>query len=138
MGVKKRLQVTFEKLTSRVEHTGIVKGMTSPSSANSVVNRGIEWLYFIAFFLLAAGVVNASQNAGIDPGGVIVPSPSAQNVTETFIILFIYIVGAIGAFMMYLSGRQTIRARSAEMFFVAGLLLVSVTMLLGYYVLSLK
>ena len=87
-----------------------------------------------------AGVINAIGNAG--QGGInletIVPNPSVQNLTETFIMLFGYIVGSLGAFALYLSGRQTIRARSSEMFFVVGIALVAVAMTLGYYILSAK
>ena len=46
--------------------------------------------------------------------------------------------GALGAYALYLSGRQTIRARSAEMFFVGGIALIAIAMTIGYYVLSVK
>lgn len=87
-----------------------------------------------------AGVINAIGNAGIPSIGSepIVPNSSIQNVTETFIMLFGYIVGALGAFALYLSGRQTIRARSAEMFFIGGIALMAVAVTLGYYILYVK
>ena len=87
-----------------------------------------------------AGVINAIGNAS--QAGInletIVPNTSVQNTTETFIMLFGYIAGSLGAYSLYLSGRQTIRARSAEMFFVGGIAFVAVAMWLGYYVLHLK
>ena len=53
-------------------------------------------------------------------------------------MLFGYIMGSLGACGLYLSGRQTIRARSAEMFFVGGIALIAVGLGIGYFVLSVK
>jgi len=140
MGIKKRVQTATSKLTSRVTQTSIGRRLSNPASTTSLRSRGIEWLYLLALYLLVAGVINAIGNAGqaginLNP---IVANPNAQNVTETIIIMFSYIVGSLGAYALYLSGRQTIRARSAEMFFVGGIALVAVSMTVGYYILSVK
>ena len=140
MGVKKRVQSATAKVTSRLKQMGFARKRGNPSSTDSLANRGIEWIYLIALFLLMAGIINAVGNAGtagIDQQ-TIVPNASIQNMTETFIMLFGYIVGALGAYALYLSGRQTIRARSAEMFFVGGIALIAVAMTLGYYILNVK
>jgi|SRR5579875_2702445 len=140
MGIKRNLQNALGKLSSRFKRLGISRTLSNPSSVASIRSRSIEWLYLLILFLLAGGVINAAANAA-QPGissQIIVPSPTAQNTIETFILLFTYIIGALGAYSMFLSGRQTIRARSAEMFFVGGLLLMSVAVTLGYYVLSVK
>ncbi len=140
MGIKKRVQTATSKLTSRVTQTSIGRRLSNPGSTTSLRTRGIEWLYLLALYLLVAGVINAIGNAGqaginLNP---IVANPNAQNVTETIIIMFSYIVGSLGAYALYLSGRQTIRARSAEMFFVGGIVLIAVSMTVGYYILSVK
>jgi hypothetical protein len=140
MGIKKRVQAATGRLTSRVMQTEIGKRLSNPSSATSLKNRGGEWLYLIVLYLLVAGVINAIGNAGqaginLNP---IVANPNAQNVTETIIIMFGYIIGSLGAYALYLSGRQTIRARSAEMFFVGGIALIAIAMTVGYYILQLK
>jgi len=140
MGIKKRVQVATGKLTSRVMQTEVGKRLTNPASATSLKNRGVEWLYLIVLYLLVAGVINAignSSQAGINLNPI-VANPNAQNITETIIIMFGYIVGSLGAYALYLSGRQTIRARSAEMFFVGGIALIAVAMTVGYYILSVK
>jgi hypothetical protein len=138
--VKRRIQTTLERVTIRLRRSSVSKRFLSPSTTGSVAGRGIEWIYFVVLFLLIAGAINAITN-GASPGiqsEVIVPSPSAQSVTETFVMLFTYIVGALGAYALYLSGRQTVRARSAEMFFVIGFLCLAVAMVIGYLVLSIK
>lgn len=139
MGIKKRVQEATTKLTSRVTRSDIAKRLSNPTSTTSLRNRGIEWLYLLALYLLIAGLVNAISNAG--EAGInltpIVANPNAQNVTETIIIMFGYIIGVLGAYALYLSGRQTIRARSAEMFFVGGIALLAIAMTVGYYILSL-
>ena len=139
MGVKRSLQSAATKLTVRVKESGLARRF-SRSGASSFGARGIEWVYLLVVFLLAGGLINAISNAGeVGINNVpIVASASAQNVTETFIILFTYVAGSLGTYALYLCGRQTIRARSAEMFFIAGLGLISVAMVMGYYVLSLK
>ena len=115
------------------------KRLSNPNSTTTLKNRGIEWVYLIALYLLVAGLINAVSNAG--EAGInlspIVANPNAQNVTETIIIMFGYIIGSLGAYALYLSGRQTIRARSAEMFFVGGIALMAIAMTVGYYILQL-
>ena len=138
MGVKKRVQSVTTRVTSRIMQTGVARRLQNPNSQSSLKSRSVEWLYLLALYLLVAGIVNAIGNAGT-PGinlNPIVANPNAQNVTETSIIMFSYIVGSLGAYALYLSGRQTIRARSAEMFFVGGISLIAVAIALGYYILS--
>jgi hypothetical protein len=140
MGVKKRVDAITNRVTARLKQVSVSRRFSSSSSNVSLATRGIEWVYLIALFLLMAGVINAVGNAstlGIsaDP---IVPNSTVQNVTETFIVLFGYIVGSLGAYALYLSGRQTIRARSAEMFFIGGIALIAVAVTLGYYILYIK
>jgi hypothetical protein len=111
MGIKKRVQAATGRLASRVMQTEVGKRLSNPASATTVKNRGVEWLYLIVLYLLVAGVINAIGNAGqiginLNP---IVANPNAQNVTETIIIMFAYIIGSLGAYALYLSGRQTIR-----------------------------
>jgi hypothetical protein len=140
MGIKRNLQASAERLSERFKRSSVGRTISNPSSIASIRTRGIEWLYILILLLLAAGVINAASNAGT-PGinsQTIVPNPTVQSTVETFIMLFGYIVGAIGIYSLFLSGRQTIRARSAEMFFVFGILLVSVAVALGYFVLSAK
>lgn len=136
MGVKKQVLKATSLVTSRLRHLGLRR----ISNTSSLLSRGVEWIYLIVLFLLMAGVINAIGNAGT-PGlnlETIVPNAGIQNVTETFIMLFGYIVGALGAYALYLSGRQTIRARSAEMFFIGGISLLAVSITLGYYIVYVK
>jgi hypothetical protein len=136
LGVKRSLQQLVQRGTSRLRRRSFSRSLSNPYSLQSLKSRGIEWLYLIIFLLLVAGVLNAITNAGT-PGinsAPFVANPSIQNVTETFILLFAYILGALGAYSFFLSGRQTIRARSAEMFFVFGIMLISIALVLGYYI----
>ncbi|HZW54670.1 MAG TPA: hypothetical protein VFF30_00115 [Nitrososphaerales archaeon] len=140
MGVKRSLQGAASKVTTRMKESGVARRLSAPGSTNSLRTRGIEWLYLLILFLLAAGLINALSNAG--SAGInnapIVASPNAQNITETFIVLFAYIVGSLGSYGLYLAGRQTIRARSAEMFFIGGIALISLAVTIGYYIISIK
>lgn len=139
MGVKKQVLKATSRVTTRLKQLGL-RGFTNANSSGNLLSRGVEWIYLIVLFLLMAGVINAIGNAGT-PGlnlETIVPNAGIQNVTETFIMLFGYIVGSLGAFSLYLSGRQTIRARSAEMFFIGGMALLAISITLGYYIVYVK
>ena len=85
-----------------------MRRFSGQNSTGSLAARGIEWLYLIVVFLLMAGVINAVGNAG--KAGInletIVPNTSVQNVAETFIMLFGYIVGVARSFCSLLE-RQT-------------------------------
>lgn len=136
MGIKRSLEHAWERITSRLSRSSMSKSLSNPASLQSARNRAVEWLYLIIFLLLVAGVLNAATNAST-PGvasQIIVPNPSIQSPTETFILLFAYIIGALGMYALFLSGRQTIRARSAEMFFVFGIMAVAIALTLGYYI----
>jgi hypothetical protein len=139
LGIKKKVQSVTTRLTSRVTRSDIGRQLSNPSSTTTIKNRGVEWLYLLALYLLIAGLINAISEAGT-PGinlSPILASSTAQNATETIIIMFGYIIGLLGAYALYLSGRQTIRARSAEMFFVGGIALLAIAMVFGYYILTL-
>lgn len=136
MGVKSSLQKALERSSSRLKRTSLARSLGNPGSLQSITSRGVEWLYLIVFFLLMAGVLNAATNAST-PGisaQIIVTNPSIQSPAETFILLFAYIIGALGMYSFFLSGRQTVRARSAEMFFVFGIMAVAVALTFGYYI----
>jgi hypothetical protein len=139
MGVKKQILKATSKVTTRLKQLGL-RSFSGTGSSGGLVSRGVEWIYLIVLFLLMAGVVNAISNAGTAGLNLetIVPNAGIQNVTETFIMLFGYIVGSLGAYALYLSGRQTIRARSAEMFFIGGISLLAVSITLGYYIVYVK
>ncbi len=125
----------MERGTERFKRGSMSRYITNPASMQNLRNRGVEWLYTIIFLLLVAGVLNAATNAAT-PGinnQIFIANPSIQNTSETFVLLFGYILGALGVYCMFLSGRQTIRARSAEMFFLFGIILVSIAMVVGYY-----
>jgi hypothetical protein len=138
--VKKRLQSLTRKINSKLKVGHLLGPLSNRSSASELGSRSIEWIYLLVIFLLASGIINAASNAGL--AGInteaIVPNATVQNAIETFILLFTYILGSLGAYSLYISGKQTVRARSSEMFFTFGLVLVAFSIYLGYYVLTQK
>jgi hypothetical protein len=125
------------RLTSRLAHFSIVKSLVNFRSLKSL---GTELGYILIFFLLTAGTLNALTNMNAPGIGsqIIVINAAIQSVTETAILFFAYFLGAIGVLALYRSGRQTIRARSAEMFFVVGIILIALSLVLGYELLYIK
>jgi hypothetical protein len=100
----------------------------------SLKQRWVQVAYILALLLLTAGIVNAGVNG--EPNTVpILQSRDVQNVLETIIYLLVYGIGAIGAYVLYLSGRQTVRARSSGLYFAFGIILLLIALWIEYYIL---
>ena len=105
--------------------------------AAEVKERWIEVLYLIGIVLLTAGLVNAA----IDPvniGYVIFPSSGAQSATETGVDALALLIGSIGIYLSYMSGRQTTKSRMVNFYLTIGLLMIAIAVYMGIYVLSSK
>lgn len=99
--------------------------------------RWMEILYIIGIVLMTSGIVSAIIQP-VNMGYVIFPSSGGQSATETVVDALIVIIGSIGVYMSYLSGRQTTKPRMVNFFLVIGVLLIAIAMYIGVYVLTQK
>ncbi len=100
---------------------------------SSLTRRGglVQALYVILIVALMAGFINAVffpvQNQSYIP----YPSGSAQTIPEAIVDAFVIIVGAAGVYLAYLSGRQTTRTRTVNLYLGLALLLIVVSVFTG-------
>jgi hypothetical protein len=112
---------------------------TLSRSAVSVASRWgiVQLLYVAAILVLMAGIVNAvvlpypSQAQPVAPTG-------SETIPETFIDAMVILLGGAGIYMTYVSGRQTTRSRMVNLYLGFALLLISISVMVGVYLITYK
>jgi hypothetical protein len=89
----------------------------------------LQLLYVLVVVGLMAGFVNAVVFPVPNQTYIIYPSGGAQTVAEALVDSFIIIVGGAGIYLTYVSGRQTTRSRTVNLYLGLALLLIAVSML---------
>ena len=102
-----------------------------------IKNRWMEVLYILGVVVMTAGLVNAAIQP-VNIGYIIYPSTANQSATETFVDALALLIGAVGVYLSYLSGRQTTKSRMVNFLLTIGLLLIAVAVYIGIYVLGSK
>ena len=113
----------------------------SMSGILSSVMRGgslFQLLYVLAVVGLMAGFINAVFFPVPNQGYIIYPSGGAQTIPEALIDAFVILVGGAGIYLTYVSGRQTTRARTVNLYLGFALLLIAVSVLTGLEITILK
>jgi ribosomal protein S28E/S33 len=105
--------------------------------AGEVRQRWMEVLYIVGIVLMTAGLVNAVLQP-VNIGYVINPSTSDQSATETGVDALALLIGAVGIYLSYLSGRQTTKSRMVNFYLTIGLLMIAIAVYIGIYVLGSK
>src|SRR5271170_7504634 len=115
----------------------VTKAADKSFIASEIRERWMEVLYIIGIVLMTAGIVNAVIQP-VNIGYVIFPSSGAQSATETGVDALALLIGSIGIYMSYLSGRQTTKSRMVNFYLTIGLLMIAIGVYIGFYVLSSK
>ena len=100
----------------------------------SSLTRGgglIQTLYVIFLVALMAGFFNAVVFPVSIQSYIQYPSGSAQTIPEAIVDAFIIVVGGAGIYLVYLSGRQTVRSRTVNLYLGLALLLLVVSVFTG-------
>ncbi len=100
----------------------------------SSLTRGgglVQTLYVILIVALMAGFINAVVFPVQNQSYIPYPSGSAQTIPEAIVDAFVIIVGAAGVYLTYLSGRQTTRTRTVNLYLGLALLLIVVSVFTG-------
>lgn len=100
----------------------------------SSLTRGgglIQALYVILIVAFMAGFINAVVFPVSNQSYIPYPSGSAQTIPEAIVDAFVIIVGAAGIYLTYLSGRQTTRTRTVNLYLGLALLLIVVSVFTG-------
>ena len=78
-----------------------------------------------------AGFVNAVVFPVSNQSYIPYPNGSAQTIPEAIVDAFVIVVGAAGIYLTYLSGRQTTRSRTVNLYLGLALLLIVVSIFTG-------
>lgn len=100
----------------------------------SSVTRGgglIQALYVVLLVALMAGFVDAVVFPVANQSYIPYPSGSAMTIPEAIVDAFVIIVGGAGIYLVYLSGRQTTRTRTVNLYLGLALLLIVVSVFAG-------
>jgi len=102
----------------------------------SSLTRGgglIEAVYIIVLVALMAGFVNAVvfPLPGSVQSYIPYPSSSAMSIPEAIVDAFVIVVGGAGIYLVYQSGRQTVRSRTVNLYLGLALLLLVVAVFVG-------
>jgi hypothetical protein len=100
----------------------------------SSLTRGgglIEALYIVILVALMAGFVNAVVFPVANQSYIPYPASSAMTIPEAIVDAFVIIVGGAGVYLVYQSGRQTVRSRTVNLYLGLALLLLVVSVFVG-------
>ena len=100
---------------------------------SSVTRRGglVQLLYVILVVALSAGFINAVVFPVPNQSYIPYPGGSAETIPEAIIDAFVIIIGGSGVYLTYLSGRQTARTRTVNLYLGLALLLILVSVFIG-------
>jgi nucleoside recognition membrane protein YjiH len=100
----------------------------------SSLTRGgglIQVLYVVVLVAVMAGFVDAINYPVANQSYIPYPSSTAMTIPEAIIDAFVIIVGAAGIYLVYMSGRQTTRTRTVNLYLGLALLLIIVSVFAG-------
>lgn len=100
----------------------------------SSITRGgglIQAIYMLLFVALAAGFISAVVFPVANQTYIPYPGGTAETIPEAVVDSFVVIMGGAGIYLVYLSGRQTVRTRAVNLYLGLALLLIVVSVFTG-------
>lgn len=100
----------------------------------SSLTRGgglIQAAYVVLLVALMAGFVNAVVFPVSNQSYIPYPDTSSMTIPEAIVDAFVIVVGGAGIYLVYQSGRQTVRSRTVNMYLGLALLLLVVSVFTG-------
>jgi len=99
----------------------------------SITRRGglVQTLYVLILVALMAGFVTAVVYPVPNQTYIPYPNTQAETIPEAIVNAFIIITGGAGVYLVYLSGRQTVRARTVNLYLGLALILLVVSIFAG-------
>ena len=124
--IREMLASVRRKTLGPLEDTlaGLVQSITRGSGL-------IQALYVLFVVALMAGFVNAVVFPVSTQSYIPYPSGSAMTIPEAVIDASVILVGGVGIYLVYLSGRQTTRTRTVNLYLGLALLLLVVSLFAG-------
>jgi uncharacterized membrane protein len=107
----------------------------------SSITRGgglVEALYVILLVALMAGFINAVVFPVANQSYIPYPQASAMTIPEAILDAFVIVIGGGGIYLVFLSGRQTARSRTVNMYLGMALILLVASIFIGIDMARLK
>jgi hypothetical protein len=106
----------------------------------SILRRGdlLPIVYVLIMVGIMGGFVNALVQHVPNQGAVVYPGAGYQTIAEAILDSFVILLGGAGIYLVYISGRQTTKARAVPMYLGLALLLLIVSVLAGTQLFLLK
>ncbi|MDG6945280.1 MAG: hypothetical protein JRM91_01245 [Nitrososphaerota archaeon] len=98
----------------------------------------IQLLYVIVIIGLMAGFVSAITYPVANETLIPYPSGSNETVPEAVVDAMVIVMGGAGIYLTYMSGRQTVRSRAVNFYLGIALLLLIVSLFIGFNLAILK
>jgi flagellar biosynthesis protein FliQ len=98
----------------------------------------LQLAYVLVIVGLMAGFISALFSPVDNQSYIVFPTSGAQTIPEALVESFVVFVGAAGVYLIYLSGRQTTRTRTVNLYLGLAVLLVTVSILTGIEIAILK
>lgn len=139
MGIKSSVDRITDRVTQRVKYFK-VGGRNFGDFVSFFVSRIIPAVYIVILFVYSGGIVNALLE-GSRPnlaGAIIVPSRAAETAAEGILNASTIAIGTAGIYLLYRGGRQTMRGRLASSYIFGGIMLLIVSLVIGFTLLRLK
>ena len=94
--------------------------------------------YVLVLVALMAGFISAVFSPVNNQTYIVYPTSGAQSIPEMLVDSFVILVGGAGVYLVYLSGRQTVRTRTVNLYLALAILLITVSVLTGIELAILK
>ncbi len=98
----------------------------------------IQLLYVVVIIGLMAGFVSAITYPVANETLIPYPSGSNETVPEAVVDAMVIVMGGAGIYLTYMSGRQTVRSRAVNFYLGIALLLLIVSLFIGFNLAILK
>jgi len=95
-------------------------------------------IYMLIITGLAGGFMCALAYPVPNQGILVYPAAGAQTIPEAILNSFVALLGGAGIYLVYMSGRQTVRARAVNLYLGIALLMIAVSTLAGVQLVLLK
>ena len=124
--IREALESAYERTIGEVKDSflGFVSSITRGGGL-------IQALYVLLLVALMAGFIDAVVFPVPFQSYIPFPSGSAMTIPEAVLNAFVIAVGAAGIYLVYLSGRQTAKTRTVNMYLGLALLLLIVSVFTG-------
>ena len=131
--IREMLESGYKKTVGRVR-SSIWEMVTKGTRGSGLLQLG----YIIVLVALMAGFISAVFSPVSNQTYIVYPTSGAQSIPEMLVDSFVILVGGAGVYLVYLSGRQTVRTRTVNLYLALAILLITVSVLTGIELAILK